>query len=87
MNGTSERVWPRGNGVARKRQIPYVLILLVLLLGSGCSFNRSTVRKGTEEGTKSTPPNLGEDPTIGTDGSKVPAGQTIPAAGLGVDLT
>ncbi len=87
MNGTSVGVRRRGDGAARRRQVPYVLALSILMLGSGCTWHRGLLRDEEEAPTKSTPPNLGENPTIGTDSSKVPAGQTIPAAGLGVDLT
>jgi hypothetical protein len=70
--GPRQQVRPCGQGWDRA-----VLIALLALLGAGCTHGRFAGRPSKD---------LGSTPTIGTDFHSVPPGQTIPPAGLGVDL-
>jgi hypothetical protein len=54
-----------------------LLVALLALLGNGCSPDRVAGRHSKVQGST---------PTIGTDFRSVSPGQTIPPAGLGVDL-
>jgi len=58
-----------------------VAIALVLLGASGCASHKGETRPGT-----SAPFGQGRNATVGVDRGTVPPGQTIPPAGLGVDL-
>ncbi len=62
-------------------------MLTVLGLITGCSFHRAADRSGEPGHPPHSPPQRRDQlPTIGTNPNTVPPGQTIPAAGLGVDL-
>jgi hypothetical protein len=81
----------RETGDAPEGQSPKRRTLLALLtaigLSTGCSFHRAADRSGEPDHPPHPPPQRRDQlPTIGTDPSTVPAGQTIPPTGLGMDL-
>jgi hypothetical protein len=67
---------------SRGRWLGAALISLILASAPGCASNQFGVRQDEEH----PPKDLGTTPTLGADRSKVPDGQSIPPAGLGVDL-
>ncbi|MGZ3337773.1 MAG: hypothetical protein ACXVBV_20850 [Isosphaeraceae bacterium] len=81
----------QGPSSALQRHSPKrgALLAMFTVLGliTGCSFHRAADRSGESVTPPHAPPQRRDQlPTIGTDTRTVPPGQTIPAAGLGVDL-
>jgi len=74
-----------GQSVCASRFPRGVVILLAVpvLLFTGCSQDHAGVHRGP---FAPHPPSMGSTPTIGADLHSVPPGQSIPPAGLGVDL-